>query len=107
MTVVQPSGAEQSFKILGVLKNGAKRQTDESTFTSAMKEPDNPLKVSEEFRVQLLTREWVPINSVVQRESFILAFNDCFEIIAIGLLVGAVLVWFCKRAPIGGQGDGH
>jgi MFS transporter, DHA2 family, multidrug resistance protein len=27
--------------------------------------------------------------------------------IAIGLLIGAVLVWFCKRPPIGSQGGGH
>jgi citrate lyase synthetase len=44
---------------------------------------------------------------VVQRESFILAFNDCFEIIAIGPLIGAVLVCFCKHPPTASQGGGH
>jgi MFS transporter, DHA2 family, multidrug resistance protein len=57
--------------------------------------------------VSATQKAYQTINSVVQRESFILAFNDCFETIAIGLLVGAVLVWFCKRPPIGSQGGGH
>lgn len=57
--------------------------------------------------VSATQKAYQAINSVVQRESFILAFNDCFEIIAIGLLIGAVLVWFCKRPPIGSQGGGH
>jgi MFS transporter, DHA2 family, multidrug resistance protein len=57
--------------------------------------------------VSATQKAYQTINSVVQRESFILAFNDCFEIIAIGLLIGAVLVWLCKRPPIGSQGGGH
>jgi DHA2 family multidrug resistance protein len=57
--------------------------------------------------VSATQKAYQAINSVVQRESFILAFNDCFEIIAIGLLIGAVLVWFCKRPPTASQGGGH
>jgi len=34
----------------------------------------------------------------VQREAFIMAFNDAFLVIGVGLLAAAVLIWFCKKA---------
>jgi DHA2 family multidrug resistance protein len=39
------------------------------------------------------------IRNVVRRESFILAFNDCFFFIGASLLAGGALVWLCKRPP--------
>jgi len=61
LCVIQPSGAEQAFRILGVPKNSAKRQTAGATYTSPMKDPDNPLRVSEQFGVHNLTREEIAV----------------------------------------------
>jgi hypothetical protein len=36
------------------------------------------------------------IKSVVQRDAFIMAFNDAFLVIAIGLLVSAAAIWLVK-----------
>ena len=38
------------------------------------------------------------INGIVQRESFIMAFNDAFLVVGVGLLLASVLIWFCKKA---------
>lgn len=36
-----------------------------------------------------------------------MAFNDAFLIIGIGLLLGAALVWFCKKpGPRSGMSEG-
>jgi mannose-6-phosphate isomerase-like protein (cupin superfamily) len=55
--VIQPSGPEQAFKILGLPKNGSVRRPAGSTYASAMKEPENPLKVAAQFGVHNLTRD--------------------------------------------------
>ena len=31
------------------------------------------------------------------REAYVMAFNDAFLIVGISLIVGAVVVWFCKK----------
>jgi len=36
------------------------------------------------------------IKSVGQRDAFIMAFNDAFVVIAIGLLVSAATIWIVK-----------
>jgi DHA2 family multidrug resistance protein len=41
------------------------------------------------------------IKSLVRREAFIMAFNDAFLIVAIGLIIGAIIVWFCKKPKPG------
>ena len=55
--VIQPSGAEQAFRILGLPKNGRERRPANTTYASAMKDPDNPLKVAAQFGVHNLTRD--------------------------------------------------
>jgi mannose-6-phosphate isomerase-like protein (cupin superfamily) len=55
--VIQPSGAEQAFRILGLPKNARDRRPDGSTYASAIKDPDNPLKVAALFGVHNLTRD--------------------------------------------------
>jgi DHA2 family multidrug resistance protein len=48
--------------------------------------------------VTALRQGYGAINGIVQRESFIMAFNDAFLVIGVGLLVAAVLIWCCKKA---------
>ena len=37
------------------------------------------------------------IKDIVRREAYIMAFDDAFLIVGVSLLIGAVLVWFCRR----------
>jgi DHA2 family multidrug resistance protein len=37
------------------------------------------------------------IKLMVRREAYIMAFDDAFLIVGISLLIGAVLVWFCRK----------
>jgi DHA2 family multidrug resistance protein len=37
------------------------------------------------------------LQAVVQRQASIMAFNDAFLMVGFSLLVGAIIVWFCKR----------
>ena len=47
--------------------------------------------------VTALKQAYSTIKSLVRRDAFIMAFNDAFFVIGIGLLVAAVAIWFCKR----------
>jgi DHA2 family multidrug resistance protein len=47
------------------------------------------------------------IANVVRREANIMAFNDCFLVIGLSLLVGGAMVWFCRTPPRGAQGSAH
>jgi mannose-6-phosphate isomerase-like protein (cupin superfamily) len=55
--VIQPSGAEQALKILGVPKDGSQNRPAGSTYASAMLDPANPLKVAAQFGVHNLSRD--------------------------------------------------
>ena len=46
--------------------------------------------------VAALKQAYTVIKSIVQRDAFIMAFNDAFLVIAIGLLVSAIAVWIVK-----------
>ena len=46
--------------------------------------------------VAALKQAYAVIKSVVQRDAFIMAFNDAFLLIAIGLLVSAAAIWVVK-----------
>jgi DHA2 family multidrug resistance protein len=37
------------------------------------------------------------LQAVVQRQAFIMAFNDAFLLVGFSLLLSAIIVWFCKR----------
>ncbi len=41
------------------------------------------------------------LKGVVRREAFIMAFNDAFLIVTIGLVIGAIIVWFCQKPQRG------
>src|SRR5262249_54815533 len=72
----------------------------------------SPLNLATQDRIQALTNHFTSlgfdptlgtaqayraIGNVIRRESFILAFNDCFLFIGASLIEGAALVWLCKR----------
>jgi MFS transporter, DHA2 family, multidrug resistance protein len=37
------------------------------------------------------------IKDIIRRDAYIVAFDDAFLIVGISLLIGAVLVWFCRK----------
>ncbi|HEX3619180.1 MAG TPA: DHA2 family efflux MFS transporter permease subunit [Candidatus Udaeobacter sp.] len=47
--------------------------------------------------VSALKQAYAVIKSIMTREAFVMAFNDAFLVVAIGLLVAAVAIWFCKN----------
>jgi MFS transporter, DHA2 family, multidrug resistance protein len=46
--------------------------------------------------VTALKQAYAVIKSLMTRDAFVMAFNDAFFIMAIGLTVSAVAIWFCK-----------
>jgi DHA2 family multidrug resistance protein len=44
-----------------------------------------------------LKQAYCAIKLLVRRDAFIMAFNDAFLVIAIGLLVAAATIWACKE----------
>ena len=51
--------------------------------------------------VTALKQAYSVIKSVVSRNAFVMAFNDAFLVVAIGLIVAAVAIWFCKTPDAG------
>ncbi len=51
--------------------------------------------------VTALRQTYAVIKSTISRNAFIMAFNDAFFVIAIGLLVSAAAIWVCKPPKIG------
>ena len=47
------------------------------------------------------------VKRTMRREANIMAFNDAFLIVGISLLVGAVIVWFCKKPSPGAAAAAH
>ena len=43
----------------------------------------------------------------VRKSAYTMAYNDAFLIVAWSLLLGAVLVWFCKKPDPGKAGPAH
>lgn len=54
-----------------------------------------------------LSQAYGSLKNVVRREAYVMAFNDAFIIVGLSLLVGAALVWFCKKPAPGAAGGGH
>jgi acetyl/propionyl-CoA carboxylase alpha subunit len=46
--------------------------------------------------VTALKQAYAVIKSVVQRDAFVMAFNDAFLVLTIGLLVSAIAIWIVK-----------
>jgi DHA2 family multidrug resistance protein len=57
--------------------------------------------------VTALQQTYGVLKSIVRREAFVMAFNDAFFVIAIGLLVAAVAIWFCKKPESDGSAPAH
>jgi MFS transporter, DHA2 family, multidrug resistance protein len=48
------------------------------------------------------------LQSAVQLSSFVMAFSECFLVVGSILLVGSLVIWFCRKAkPAGGAPAGH
>ncbi|MDF5723257.1 MAG: MDR family MFS transporter [Rhizonema sp. PD37] len=47
------------------------------------------------------------IANTVRREAYVIAFNDCFYFIGIGLFVSAIALLFCKKVKSGGGAVAH
>ncbi|HEY4283269.1 MAG TPA: DHA2 family efflux MFS transporter permease subunit [Chthoniobacterales bacterium] len=47
--------------------------------------------------VNALRQAYAVLKSIVTREAFIMAFNDAFLVVAIGLIVAAAAIWFCRN----------
>jgi DHA2 family multidrug resistance protein len=47
------------------------------------------------------------IAKIVQREAYVMAYNDCFYFIGIALLVCAIALLFCKKAKAGAGAAAH
>ncbi len=47
------------------------------------------------------------IANIVRRESYVMAYNDCFYFIGIALLVCAIALLFCKKAKAGAGAAAH
>jgi DHA2 family multidrug resistance protein len=46
------------------------------------------------------------LQAIVQQQAFIMAFNDAFLAVGYSLLLGAIIVWFCKRPAQGAAAAG-
>ena len=47
------------------------------------------------------------IKRTISREANIMAFNDAFIVVGVSLLVGAIIVWFCKKPAAGAAASAH
>jgi MFS transporter, DHA2 family, multidrug resistance protein len=48
--------------------------------------------------VTALQQSYRALKGIVQREAFILAFNDAFLVVGVALVLASVLIWFCNKA---------
>ena len=56
---------------------------------------------------QAMSQAYDAMKIAVRRNAYTMAFNDAFLIVGISLLIGAVLVWLCKRPKPGAQAAAH
>lgn len=54
-----------------------------------------------------LRQAYGALKRVVRRDAYVMAFNDAFLIVGLSLLVGAGLVWFCKKPAPGASAGAH
>lgn len=57
--------------------------------------------------VTALRESYGALKMVVRREANIMAFNDAFLVVSVGLALSAMLVWLCKRPQPGQTAGGH
>ena len=56
--------------------------------------------------VTAMQQAYRAIKGLITRDAFIMAFNDAFLVVGIGLVVAATAVWFCKRT-VGAGAPAH
>ena len=47
------------------------------------------------------------IDATVRQESFLMAFNDCFFVVAVALCLSSILILSCKKVGAGGAEGAH
>src|SRR5438105_12185618 len=57
--------------------------------------------------VTALKQTYAVLKSIITRDAFVMAFNDAFLVIAIGLLIAAAAIWFCKSPKDEGMAVAH
>ncbi len=50
-----------------------------------------------------MNQAYKTIKQLMTREAYVMAFNDAFLVVGISLLVGATVVWFCKKLAPGAK----
>jgi hypothetical protein len=53
--------------------------------------------------VAALKRAYKTLRGAVQLSSFVMAFSECFLVMAIVILSGSVAIWFCRKAKSTGD----
>lgn len=52
-----------------------------------------------------MSKAYGSLKAVISREANIMAFNDAFQIVGYSLILGAVVVWFCKKPKPGAKAE--
>jgi len=47
------------------------------------------------------------LDNIIRRESYVMAYNDCFYLIGIALLLSGLGLLFCKKVKVGGGATAH
>jgi hypothetical protein len=50
-----------------------------------------------------LKQAYKTLQSAVQLSSFVMAFSECFLVMAIVILSGSGVIWFCRKAKSAGD----
>jgi MFS transporter, DHA2 family, multidrug resistance protein len=54
-----------------------------------------------------LQQAYQMLQALVQTNSFVMAYSECFLAIAVMLVVGSVMIWLCVKAKAGGAAAAH
>ena len=54
-----------------------------------------------------MSQAYASLKMMVRKNAYTMAYNDAFLIVAWSLILGAVLVWFCKKPDPGKAGPAH
>jgi hypothetical protein len=47
------------------------------------------------------------LQALVQTNSFVMAYSECFLAIALMLLIGSAMIWLCTKTKAGGTAAAH
>jgi DHA2 family multidrug resistance protein len=54
-----------------------------------------------------MSQAYRALKMAVRQSAYVMAYNDAFYIVGMSLLVGAILVWFCKKPALGAPAPAH